>query len=231
MTSERPFPKPLIPGAITAAAIFAGYVAIVQTFQGDYLSAAWFILIACFLDMFDGRVARMINASSDFGVQFDSLADVVNYGLAPALLFYLMYFQEWGYIGMALGFLPLCCAAVRLARFNVQAEETPRPSCFDGLPTTMAACLLAGFVIFVSEFSSVPHVSSAAALLVVMVALLMVSNVPYQKIKIVSPHQLIPGTIVLLTFLLFPRAAFFLWGLLYVVYGLVRSVFLTLKGR
>src|SRR5688500_13129210 len=101
------FPKVLIPNAITGSAIFAGYMSMMSTFQGEYTLAAWLILAACVLDMLDGRVARLMKASSEFGVQFDSLADVVNYGVAPSLLFHRLFFQNADFIGMAISFLPV----------------------------------------------------------------------------------------------------------------------------
>lgn len=213
------FPKILIPNAITAAAIFAGFIAILQIMQDNHLTAAWCILIACFLDLFDGRVARLINATSDFGIQFDSLADVVNYGVAPALLFYTLYFESWGALGLLISFLPLCCAAIRLARFNVDAgADAPRKTYFEGLPTTMAACLLAAFVILMYDLTPTLNISPAAALLLIMLAFLMVSTVQYEKGNWLSPRyifktrSIFTGTVILVTFLAFPKVAFFMWG-------------------
>ncbi|MCU0499174.1 MAG: CDP-diacylglycerol--serine O-phosphatidyltransferase [Anaerolineae bacterium] len=230
------FPKILIPNAITAAAIFAGFVAILQIMQGNHLTAAWCILIACFLDLWDGRVARLINATSDFGIQFDSLADVVNYGAAPALLFYTLYFESWGLFGLLISFLPLCCAAIRLARFNVQAgDDAPRKTYFEGLPTTMAACLLSAFVILMHDVAPTLNVSPTAALLMIMLAFLMVSTVQYEKGNWLSPryifktHRIFTGTVIVVTLIAFPKVAFFMWGMLYVLFGLVRSMFVTLK--
>lgn len=232
------FPRILIPNAITAATIFAGYVAIVETFQGHYVAAAWFILLAGVLDMCDGRVARLIKADSEFGVQFDSLADMVNYGVAPALLFYFMYFKEWGFTGTIIGFLPVFCSAVRLARFNVDADlDAPRLPYFIGLPTTMSAFLLAGFTIMVQDTAAGQNIPQVAALLMIMLAFLMVSTVQYEKHNILSPRYIlktrrfITGTIILITGLLAPQIAFFAWGLLYVLYGLFYSLYVNLRLR
>jgi CDP-diacylglycerol---serine O-phosphatidyltransferase len=228
--------KTVIPNAITGTAIFAGYVSILEAFQGHFVVAAGFILLACVLDMLDGRVARMMRCTSDFGVQFDSLADMVNYGLAPALLFYFLYFDHWGIVGIALSFLPVCCAAVRLARFNEDADPAVPITHFVGLPTTIAALVLAGFVIYANGFLA--DASLQAALLVVMVALLMVSTVPYEKSNILSlryirkTRRIITGTIIAVSLVLLPSVAFFAWGLLYILYGMTRSAINTiLSGK
>lgn len=224
----------VIPNAITAGSIFAGYFAIVQAFRGEYLSSAWFILAASLLDMLDGRVARWINASSEFGIQFDSLADMGNYGIAPSILFYFLYFQHWGVAGVALGFLPVICAALRLARFNVQTEEDDTPKThFIGLPTTMAAVVMAGYVLFAADQYTAYGPVPLAALLVLVLSPLMISNVTYEKRNVFSPrfilkdNRVISGSIILATVVLYPQIAVFAWGIGYIAYGLIRSILYT----
>lgn len=236
--NSRRFSRIIVPNAITATAIFAGYISILETFQGHYAAAAGFILLACLLDMLDGRVARMMRATSDFGVQFDSLADMVNYGVAPALLFYFLYFEHSGIVGIALSFLPVCCAAIRLARYNEDAHPAVPVTHFVGLPTTISALVLAGFVIFMQDMHSSQDASFQAALLMVMNALLMVSQVQYEKSNILSlryirkTRRVITGTVIVASLLLFPTFAFFAWGLLYILYGLTRSAIRTiLSGK
>lgn len=230
----RHFSRILVPNAITATAIFAGYISILEAFQGHYAVAAGFILLACVLDMLDGRVARMMRATSEFGVQFDSLADLVNYGVAPALLFYFLYFEALGFLGMALSFLPICCAAIRLARFNEEADPAVPVTHFVGLPTTISALVLAGFVIFMQDMHPGSESVVQAALLMVMNAFLMVSNVQYEKSNILSlryirkTRRVVTGTIIVASLVLFPTFAFFAWGLLYILYGLTRSAYRTI---
>jgi CDP-diacylglycerol---serine O-phosphatidyltransferase len=226
--------KAIVPNAITLAAIFAGYVSIIESFQGHYLNAAVLIVIACLLDMLDGRVARMMKVASDFGVQIDSLADVINYGVAPAILFYFLYFQPWGIIGLALGFLIMACAAVRLARFNVGADPDIPQAYFVGLPTTIAAFVLSGWVIFTFSQTPVLGTSEIAAVLVVLLSVLMVSEVHYDKSNIFSlryirkTNRIITLLGIFISVILYPQLAFFGWGLLYILYGLVRSAIITL---
>lgn len=218
----------VLPSAITGSAILAGYISILETFQGEYVIAAGFIILACLLDMLDGGVARIMKATSEFGEQFDSLADMVNYGVAPALMFYFLYFQEWGFVGTILSFLPVCCAGVRLARFNVAADPDIPIKYFIGLPTTIAALVLAGFVIFTSEINL--DASYYAAFLVVTTALLMVSSIHYEKGNILSlryilkTRRILTGLLIVVSLIMFPTIAFFVWGLLYILYGLIRSI-------
>lgn len=239
---SRPNPikriRAAVPSMITIGAIMAGYISILEAFHGQYVSAAGLILIACVLDMLDGRVARAINATSEFGVEFDSLADMVNYGVAPSLLFYFLYFSEWGLLGTILSFLPVCCAGIRLARFNVGSDPDIPTKYFVGLPTTIAAVVMAGFIIFSQRLPVGYDASHAAALLTVFVAVLMVSDVQYEKSNILSlryirkTRRIITASLILASLILFPETAFFAWGLLYIMYGAARSVYYTFRyGR
>lgn len=224
----------IVPNSITVGAILAGYISILETFYGDYVVAAGFIIIASVLDMLDGRVARAMNATSEFGVEFDSLADMVNYGVAPSLLFYFLYFEQWSMVGIILSFLPVCCAAIRLARFNVTSDPDIPTRYFIGLPTTVAALVLAGFVIFTNNLPYAYDSSHEAAFIIVTTALLMVSNIQFEKSNIVSlryirkTRRILTGIMIVVSMILFPETAFFAWGLLYIIYGVSRSAYRTL---
>ena len=227
-----------VPNMITVGAILAGYLSILSAFHGDFMASAVLILIACLLDMLDGRIARAMKITSEFGIEFDSLADMVNFGLAPSLLFYLMYFRDWGIVGMIISFLPVCCAGIRLARFNCAADPDIPTTYYIGLPTTVAAAVMAGFVLFIDSLPVANYAQQAAVGLTVFVALLMVSNVQYEKSNILSPRyirktqRIITGGLILLSLILFPQTAFFAWGLSYILYGAVRSTVFTLRyGR
>lgn len=227
-----------LPNLVTIGAILAGYLAILEAFHGNFIQAAVLILLACFLDMLDGRIARAMNITSEFGIEFDSLADMVNFGLAPSLLFYLMYFREWGVLGMILSFLPVCCAGIRLARFNCAADPDIPTTYYIGLPTTVAAAVMAGFMLFIASPQSANYTSQTAAALTIFVSLLMVSNVQYEKSNILSPRyirktgRIITGGLIIASIFIFPQTAFFAWGLSYILYGAVRSAVFTLRyGR
>ena len=142
----------LLPGMFTVANLFCGWVAIVYAMRGDYATAAPFVALAMVLDLLDGRIARMANATSDFGEQLDSLADVVSFGIAPAVLVFAWALEPLGRLGWAAGFLWVTATAVRLARFNIQAKDAdkryflglPKPGCRgragrDGLPLSRGA--------------------------------------------------------------------------------------------
>lgn len=228
--------RTLLPNLITIGAILAGYISVVEAFNGAYLNAAGLILVACLLDMLDGRVARAVKGTSEFGVEFDSLADMVNYGVAPALLYYLLYFKAWGVPGAVLSFLPVCCASIRLARFNTTADPDIPTKYFVGLPTTISAVVMAGFVIFAANLPTpAADIAAAAAVLTVFTAVLMVSDVQYEKSNILSPRyirktrRIITAIVILVSMLVVPQTAFFAWGLLYIMYGAARSLYYTLR--
>src|SRR5512138_2473170 len=115
--------KVFIPNAITSTAILVGYLAIMAALGGYYVLSAWLLLCIALLDSLDGRVARALNATSEFGAQFDSLADVLNFGIVPSILFHQAFFYDLGLAGMVLSFMPTLFSAFRLARFNVENED------------------------------------------------------------------------------------------------------------
>ncbi|MFA0888372.1 MAG: CDP-diacylglycerol--serine O-phosphatidyltransferase [Synergistales bacterium] len=169
-----PFRK-IIPNMITSGNILSGILSMILTLQGHYQPAAWLILAAVFFDAMDGKMARSLGGSTEFGVELDSLADVVSFGAAPALLFYAVFLWGWfGIVGaLAAAFFGLC-GALRLARFNVC--HLPGP--FQGLPIPAGGLFLASLVM--GGFSLPPVL---AGLLAVGTGLLMVSSIPYGNLK------------------------------------------------
>jgi CDP-diacylglycerol---serine O-phosphatidyltransferase len=226
-------PRVMIPNAVTALGVFFGYLSILYTFDGQFVVAAWLIVSAGLLDLMDGRVARAVGGTSKFGGYFDSLADAINYGVAPSLLFYQAYLSDWGALGATFSFLPILCGAIRLARFSVLTDETGKDDYFTGLPTTAAAGLLASYVLFAQDvFGNLGPANFAAALLAI-ASFLMVSDVPYEHNSGYTRRGWKMGLLVvmLLTLLLVPAKALFPWMALYVGYGLIRGVILTLKDE
>lgn len=137
----------LLPNLFTSAALFAGFYAIVQAMNEQYELAAIAIFIAMVMDGLDGRVARMTNTQSAFGAEYDSLSDMVSFGVAPALIMYEWALQPMKKLGWIAAFLYCACAALRLARFNTKLEDPFQDKrFFQGLPSPAAAALLAGFV-------------------------------------------------------------------------------------
>lgn len=137
----------LLPNLFTSAALFSGFFAIVSAMNFKYEQAAIAIFVAMVMDGLDGRVARMTNTQSAFGAEYDSLSDMVSFGVAPALIMYVWALKPLGKIGWIAAFIYCACAALRLARFNTKLEDPFQDKrFFQGLPSPAAAALLAGFV-------------------------------------------------------------------------------------
>jgi CDP-diacylglycerol---serine O-phosphatidyltransferase len=173
----------ILPNLFTAGSLFAGFYCMVSTVNGDYRTAALWILASSIFDGLDGKVARLTGTSSKFGVEFDSLADVVSFGAAPGLLMYCWALRPFGRLGWLAGFLFLVCAALRLARFNVQVD-TVESKRFVGLPTPAAASMVSATVLFFYHFGWPSSYNKVAIIILIyFLAFLMVSNVRYYSFK------------------------------------------------
>lgn len=173
----------LLPNLLTTGGLFSGFYSIVATMNGDYLLAAWFVLIAAIFDGLDGKVARLTNTTSKFGVEYDSLADLVAFGVAPGLLMYSWALKPFGKLGWLAAFLYVVCGALRLARFNVQVN-TVESKRFVGLPIPAAAGMAASLVIFFFHMGGTGEIKKVSVLLLIYVlAALMVSNIRYYAFK------------------------------------------------
>jgi CDP-diacylglycerol--serine O-phosphatidyltransferase len=174
----------LLPSLFTLGNLFCGYACVVFALRGDFERAAALIGIAVVLDMLDGRVARMTGTSSAFGVEFDSLADVVSFGLAPAILCFAWGLHGFGQAGWAAGFIFVAAAAIRLARFNIQTNAPATDKrFFVGMPSPAAAGVLAATVFAYPEFLVVWPKNLLALPMVLGPAFLMVSTVRYRSFK------------------------------------------------
>ena len=195
----------LLPSLFTVGNLFCGYACVVYTMRGDLIVAAPFIGIAVILDMLDGRIARMTGTSSAFGVEFDSLADVVSFGLAPAVLAFGWGLSELGRVGWAAGFVYVGAAAMRLARFNVQAASQLDRRYFVGMPTPAAAGIVAATV-FAWPYPLTGRPLASGAMAVVLVpAALMVSTIRFRSFKNLNlgwgPVSRIGGFVLLIAFI------------------------------
>ena len=231
----RRIPKVFVPNSITALSIFTGYLSIIYALDSQYVGAAWLILLAGLLDSMDGRVARRMDATSAFGEEFDSMADVVNYGVSPSLLFYKVYFASFGLVGVGICFICVFCAAFRLARFNVLSSAGADKSYFTGLPSTIGGGWLASYVIFAhTVWSSSYGPMSLAAIVLVIACGLMVSQVQYEKTKVtqtalLDPRRLALVIMIVVTMALFPTVALFIWVSIFILNGLFRSAITTFQ--
>jgi CDP-diacylglycerol---serine O-phosphatidyltransferase len=184
----------LLPNILTTCALFAGYYAIVASIKGRYADACIAVLVAAFFDGIDGRVARLTNSQSEFGVQYDSLSDLVSFGLAPSLIMYnfsLSHFAEmgrtWGKLGWLAAFMYAACAALRLARFNVQVGVQDKRF-FQGLASPAAAATMVSLVWAIRKWEGGVSGNGAGytwlcLATTVIAALLMVSNLRYYSFK------------------------------------------------
>lgn len=182
-------PKPrnkgiyLLPNLFTTGALFSGFYAIVAGMDGNFESAAIAIFISMILDGLDGRVARMTNTQSDFGAEYDSLADMVSFGVAPALVTFSWALQDLGKVGWVAAFVYVAGAALRLARFNTQIDTADK-NYFTGLASPAAAAIVAGTVWAFSETGAAGQdVAWVMAILVPLAGVLMVSNFQYHSFK------------------------------------------------
>lgn len=183
----------LLPNLLTLGALFAGFYAIIAGMAGDFNEAGWAIFIAGVLDGLDGRIARLTNTQSAFGAQFDSLSDMVSFGVAPALIMFSWAFDDIGRLGWAASFIYMSCAALRLARFNVQLGTTDKRF-FVGLQSPLAAGVVTflpwvGYRYNIDVNTSVGFVLAAVT---IFIGLLMVSNYRYISFKEIDFKGTVP---------------------------------------
>ena len=169
----------LLPSMFTVGTLFCGYACIVSAMRADYATAAVFIGVATVLDVLDGRIARLAGAASEFGGEFDSLADVISFGVAPAVLAFAWGLEALGRLGWAVGFLYVTATALRLARFNVQ-NQNPDKRYFVGMPSPAAAGVLASTVFAWPDGFGIPQAPVVALAVVFVPALMMVSRIRFR---------------------------------------------------
>ncbi|MBL4638889.1 MAG: CDP-diacylglycerol--serine O-phosphatidyltransferase [Proteobacteria bacterium] len=223
----------LLPNLFTTAALFSGFYAIVAAMNGLFEQAAVAIFISMIFDGLDGRVARMTNTQSEFGAEYDSLADCLSFGAAPALVSYAWSLSHLGKVGWMIGFIYMACAALRLARFNVQIDTADKRY-FTGLPSPAAAAVVAGMVWAANDLGiKGEDVSILAAIVTAFAAIMMVSNVKYSSFKEFDLKGRVPFVVILVVVLIFAVIATYPSGVLlavFLLYALSGPV-LALKRR
>ncbi len=192
----------LLPNLFTTASLFSGFYAIVAGMNGHFDNAAIAIFVSMVLDGLDGRVARLTNTQSEFGAEYDSLADMVAFGVAPALVAFSLNLQELGNLGWIATFIYVAGAALRLARFNTQIGSVDKRY-FVGLPSPSAAAVVAGFVWTVHAFDQSRLLSILTVILVAGAGVLMVSNVLYYSFKEFDMKRRVPFAALLVVVLVF----------------------------
>lgn len=196
----------VLPNAFTAAALFAAFYGIIAAMNGDFLSGAIAVFFSMLFDGMDGRVARLTHTQSEFGVQMDSLADAVSFGVAPALIVYEYTLNSLGKLGWAIAFVYCLCALLRLARFNCNVGVVSK-NYFQGLPSPAAAALVCGFVWLGVEGHLpqwlVSYTSEIAAVVTLYAGLTMVSNAPFFSGKSYAVVRTVPFWVIVVGALLF----------------------------
>ncbi|NOT11642.1 MAG: CDP-diacylglycerol--serine O-phosphatidyltransferase [Methylococcaceae bacterium] len=182
----------LLPNLFTTGALFAGFYSITSAINGHFETAVIAIFVAMILDGLDGRVARLTNTQSEFGVQYDSLSDMVSFGVAPALVMYILALSSMGRAGMFAAFVHTAGGALRLARFNAQVGTADKRY-FQGLPSPAAAAILVGFIWFCLEHDyDIQVIKYFALVLTICTGLLMVSNFRYSSFKEIDLKGKVP---------------------------------------
>jgi CDP-diacylglycerol--serine O-phosphatidyltransferase len=226
--------RSVIPSLFTSMNLFSGFFAIVKAAEGNYEAAAWLIVLAGIFDALDGAMARLTNSSSEFGVELDSLADVVSFGAAPAFMLYSAFFHTWETVGVVLASLPALCGALRLARFNVQLVGFDKDY-FMGLPIPSAALVLISYLVFFHLPETGILAPSAKPIIIVSltiaVSLLMVSTIRYDTLPKFSkqaiakaPAKSIVILLSIVAVIVTRGTAIFPLMALYLIYGIVRQV-------
>ncbi len=188
----------LLPSLFTLGNMFCGYACVVYAMRGEFETAAPFIGFAIVLDVLDGRIARMTGTASDFGVEFDSLADVISFGIAPAILSFSWGLQPLGRLGWAAGFMFVTAAAMRLARFNIQSASGGDKRYFVGMPSPAAAAVPAATV-YAYPWGLYDYREALPVLAMVLVpAVLMVSTIRFRSFKTIDLQSRRPYTVLLL---------------------------------
>jgi len=219
----------LLPNLLTASSIFAGVLSMIASSKGDFEKAAILLFIALLLDGLDGRVARLTNSTSKFGVEFDSLADIVSFGVAPAMMLFFYAGADYGKFGAMTSAMFVILGAIRLARFNITTSDN-EPNVFIGLPIPTAAISLVIWIMFFNDYQ-LKEYATFLLIIALILAVLMVSNIRYPSFKkmdfsranILKMFVIIISTLALIY--VFPIEGFLIIVTIYISFGIVRAFY------
>lgn len=227
----------ILPNSLTLCGMFFGFYSILSAIKGNFNHASWAIMIAVVFDGLDGWVARLTHSTTRFGIELDSLSDLVAFGVAPSVLVYEWAISSFGRIGFAAAFLFTACGALRLARYNVQMGSTESKA-FTGMPIPGAATLIAALVLFWRGiWHSAPLGNVFVLIFTVFLALLMVSTLRFHGLKEIDFRRRKPFWILVVfvvgfgLILIHPPIALFIFAMIYLMEGLVENVYLFRKKR
>ncbi|EKE01063.1 MAG: CDP-diacylglycerol-serine O-phosphatidyltransferase [uncultured bacterium] len=217
--NSRPRGIFLLPNLFTIGSFFAGFFAIIASFKGSYDNAAIAIFVAMIMDSLDGRVARMTNTMTAFGAEFDSLADMVSFAIAPAVLAYTWGLSVLGKFGWLSAFVYMVTVALRLARFNTQIGNVDKRY-FQGLPCPSAAAVVTSFVWICYDFAFTSNLAMVIlAFVMIIVGILMVSNIRFRSFKDAELKDHVPFVVILITVLVVVLITFDPSKVLFVVFA------------
>jgi len=227
----------ILPNTLTLGGMFCGFYSILSSFKGHFTISAWAILIAVIFDGLDGWVARLTNSTTKFGIELDSLSDLVAFGVAPAVLIYSWGLQPYGRLGWGASFLFVICGALRLARYNVQMG-TSESKAFVGLPIPAAGIVIASLVLFYTDvIGGLSGRNHVILVLPFLLAALMVSTLRFHGIKEFNfktrkPFWLL--VVIVVAFVLIfmnPEIVLFVFSIIYVIWGIIEGTVLFRKKR
>ncbi|MGQ9818700.1 MAG: CDP-diacylglycerol--serine O-phosphatidyltransferase [Candidatus Kapaibacteriales bacterium] len=219
--------RSIVPNLLTLANLLSGFIALIYSSKQQYYLSATYVLIAAIFDMLDGITARLIKSASEFGVELDSLADAVSFGVVPSYMLYKVYFYKYGDIGLLFSALPLICGVLRLARFNIQTSTFEDKVFFTGLAIPAGAFTVISYIIFFHQKNQIPvDVKDFSILTVtILTSLAMISkikfyNIPRPSKKYIREHPFISATFAILIIvsfitkghIIFPFFAFYISG-------------------
>ncbi len=227
----------LLPNLFTTGNMFCGFYSIISALSGNFSTAAWSLIVAMFFDAMDGRVARLTKSTSSFGMEYDSLADLLSFGVAPALISYLWCLKPYGRLGWLAAFIYLVCAALRLARFNTNIQVVPKKY-FQGMPSPLAAALIATGVLFFSNVTipNLPQEIFTLSLLL-LAGSLMVSTLrfpSFKEFKVKKENSfgvLAVGVLVFILIASHPETVLFVIASSYTLVGIFMNLYRVLLNK
>jgi CDP-diacylglycerol--serine O-phosphatidyltransferase len=233
----------ILPSLFTCGNMAFGLLSVMSSINGQFIRAAWFLVFALGCDILDGRIARMTHSTSDFGLELDSLSDLISFGVAPAIMIYQLVLKTMGKAGIAIAVLFVLCSALRLARFNVMAQRDVPVKNFMGLPTPASAGVLISFVLSYELvgpegialnarsieplMKQMPLFFKAMPIVMVVLSFLMVSNVPYYSFKHMkfsrrgTVRLLVLMVVLVLLIVVYPQNVIFIIFTVYAISGFI----------
>lgn len=236
--AKRKINKSYFPNSLTLMNLFSGFAAIIYISQSEFYTAAMFIVLGAIFDGLDGALARMLNTSSELGVQLDSLCDIVTFGIAPSFMLYQVYFYQYNEFGLIIASLPALSGALRLARFNVNTNPFSDKNYFVGFPIPSGALTILSYVVFyqlsdnyLNEYKHITIIAVTIATSLAMVSTIKFDNVPKPNIKYIKNNPVVFTVFIICFILILLTKGKFLFPfmVLYLIIGSVRAVYRWFK--